>query len=338
MSKTVIASLARMADFDARPYDIATIAQPAWENGDYVLTEVTGERTGLYRIEDTVGDMIQVEAGDRVIGALGHRAATLEGVGSWKAVRNGSMHGLTSAGLIGAFTSLSTFLPEPLELRYAGHIVRAGKRVCMRDYALQCKRSSFAIPTVLLVGTSMSAGKTVTGKQIVQDLSTHGQRVIGAKLTGAGRYRDILSFRAAGAISIFDFVDAGLPSTIVDEDEFRRVIRPVLHHINELAPDYLVAEAGASPLEPYNGAAAIDELGDNVCCTVLCSSDPYAVVGVQQAFGLIPDIVSGPACTTSAGRDLVTKLTGVPAFNILDADSLTGFRTALGKKLGLTLH
>ena len=34
--------------------------------------------------------------------------------------------------------------------------------------------------------------------------------VIGTKLTGAGRYRDILAMRDAGADYIFDFVDAGL--------------------------------------------------------------------------------------------------------------------------------
>jgi hypothetical protein len=40
--------------------------------------------------------------------------------------------------------------------------------------------------------------------------------------------------------------------------------------------DVLVAEVGASPLEPYNGATAIREIGANVCFTVLSASDPYA--------------------------------------------------------------
>jgi len=59
------------------------------------------------------------------------------------------------------------------------------------------------------------------------------------------------------------------------------------------------------------------------------------VLGVQQAFGLVPDLVSGPATTTSAGRELVTALTGVPAYNILDPESLDGFRKALADKLEL---
>ena len=50
--------------------------------------------------------------------------------------------------------------------------------------------------------------------------------------------------------------------------------------------DVVVAEAGASPLELYNGATAIEELDTNVRCTVLSASDPYAVAGVTTAFGL----------------------------------------------------
>lgn len=337
MSKTVLASLARIADFEVQPYTLERIEQSRWETGDYVQAEVTGETTGLYHVEDTSGKMVTVEAGDLVVGALGDRAATLEGVGSWRAVRDGNMHNLTSAGLIGAFTSLSTLLPGPLCLQYVGHAMRGERKIRMRDFALRSNHGQFDVPTVLLVGTSMSAGKTVTGRAVIEALTNRGYSVVGAKLTGAGRYRDILSFGKAGATEILDFVDVGLPSTMVPEDEFRSAIRPLLHRVEECQPDFLIAEAGASPLEPYNGAAAIDELGNNIKCTILCASDPYAVVGVQQAFGIAPDIVSGPATTTSAGRDLVRKLTGLRAYNILDPDSLPGFRRILSNKLGLDL-
>jgi hypothetical protein len=180
-----------------------------------------------------------------------------------------------------------------------------------------------------MVGTSMSAGKTMTGKFACQILSDLGYRVIGTKLTGAGRYRDILSFRDHGAAEIYDFVDAGLPSTVVPEGEFRTAIRPLLSHIASRDADFMVVEAGASPLEPYNGAAAIDELGANVCCRILCATDPYAVVGVQQAYGLRPDLVAGPATNTTAALDLVEKLTGLPGINIIDPDELPVFRDFL---------
>jgi len=182
---------------------------------------------------------------------------------------------------------------------------------------------------VLLYGTSMSAGKTTAGRVIVHELANAGLDVIGVKLTGAGRYRDVLSFRDAGAAAVFDFVDAGLPSTVVPEDVFLTAIRPLLGRIARRRPDVVVVEAGASPLEPYNGAAAIAELGEHIRCAVLCASDPYAVTGVEHAFGLRPDVVMGPATSTSAAISLVHRLSGVPALNVLDPASLPALRGVL---------
>lgn len=329
MNKRVLGSLARIADFDANPFETAVIPRGDWETGDFVQGQVVGEPTRLYQVESTTGEMIAVEPGDEVIGAFGHRAATLEGVGSWMEIDDGEMHALTSAGLFGRFTSLSKLLPGPLQLKYTGHLMRSGRRIRMRDFAIAAPQRELDLPAILMVGTSMSAGKTMTGKFACQILSDLGYRVIGTKLTGAGRYRDILRFRDHGAAEVYDFVDAGLPSTVVPEGEFRAAIRPLLSHIASRDADFMVVEAGASPLEPYNGAAAIDELGANVRCRILCATDPYAVVGVQKAYGLRPDLVAGPATNTTAALDLVEKLTGLPGINIIDPEQLPVFRDFL---------
>lgn len=329
MNTIILGSLARIADFDREPFEFRALDPTHWSSGDFVIGEITGVRSELYRVECTSGEMIPVEAGDRVIGAFGHRAATLEGVGSYQDIDNGRMHALTSAGLFGLFTSFSKLLPKPTTLQYIGHILRNGRKVCMQDFAIRAEPRRFDVPTILLVGTSMSAGKTITGKFACEILSKLGYQVIGSKLTGAGRYRDIRSFRRHGAYEVYDFVDAGLPSTVVPEDEFRRAIRPLLSYIAGRGADFLIVEAGASPLEPYNGAAAIDELGNSVRCLILCASDPYAVVGVQRAYGLQPDLVAGPATNTSAAMDLVHKLTGLPGINIIDPGRIPEFRQFL---------
>lgn len=337
MSKTFLASLTRISDLDRNPYDFRPLDRSQWDSGDYVLTEVTGERSDLYIIESRKGEMLPVKAGDRVIGALGHRAATLEGVGSFVDVLRGEMHALTGAGLIGRFTSYSILLPDPLALRYRGHIVRDGAKITMKQFAMDLDDGKFDVPTILIIGTSMSAGKTVTGRRVCEILSKAGLDIVGAKLTGAGRYRDVVSFRRAGAQKIFDFVDVGLPSTVVPEEEFREAIRPLLSHIGSLAPDFLVAETGASPLEPYNVGPAMEELGDNVVCILLAASDPYAVVGVEKAFGVKPDLVTGPAANTSAAVALVRKLANLPAINVIDRDTMPEFAAFLEARLGRPL-
>ncbi len=335
MSSRLFGSLTRISDLAERPFELQALPMDRWATGDYVEAEVMPPESRLYRVENRDGVMQPIVRGDRVVGALGHRAATLEGVGSWTAAEDGKLHALTSAGFFGRMTSFSPLLPNPVRLRYVGHALRNGEKCVMRDYAIASDVLQFDVPTILLIGTSMSAGKTLTGRLACEVLSDAGCNVTGAKVTGAGRYRDILAFRRSGAREIYDFVDAGLPSTIVPESEYRDAVRPLLRHIAGESPDYLVCEAGASPMEPYNGKAAIDELGDNVVCRILCATDPYAVVGVMQAFGFEPDLVTGPATNTSAAVDLVRELTGIRGINIIDPDARSAFREFLFAKLGL---
>ncbi|MGB5471842.1 MAG: DUF1611 domain-containing protein [Woeseiaceae bacterium] len=336
MSTRIYGSLARIADFSNSNFDVQGRPRSEWATGDYVEGEVVGTPTEFYRIEDRTGLMIKVEPGDWVVGALGDRAATLEGAGGWANITtDGYMHALTSAGLMGYYTSFSTLFADPLLLKYRGHLCRNGRKVSMSDFAMRANKHEFSVPTVLVFGTSMSAGKTTTGRRVCKELDRAGLQIIGTKLTGAGRYRDILSYLKTGASEIYDFVDGGLPSTVVPEQQFREAIRPILNHVHDQKPDFLLVEAGASPLEPYNGAALIDELGDNIVCTILSASDPYAVVGVQKAFGLRPDLVTGPATTTSAAVDLVRKLSGLPAINVIDPAAKQAFRRFIFGKLGL---
>jgi hypothetical protein len=336
MTQTILASLARIADFDRNPYDIRALDKSEWAAGDYVLAEVSGERSILYSVETCNGDMVPVQPRDQVIGVFGHREGTLEGVGSYLDVNDGELHALTSAGLLGAFTSFSILLPRPMSLKYRGHLIRDGGKITMSQFAIQSNSLAYEVPTILIIGTSMSAGKTVTGQRACEILSAAGLAVVGTKLTGAGRYRDIASFKKAGAASIYDFVDAGLPSSLAPEAEFRAAIRPLLGHISAAHPDVVVVEAGASPLEPYNVGSAMDELGDNICCVILAASDPFAVVGVMQAFGIQPDLVTGLATSTSAAIRLVKKLTGVPALNVINRETMPAFREFLGQKLSIT--
>ena len=328
------ASLTRISDLADRPFKVRKLEHNIWATGDYVAAKVIGAPNPLYRVELNNGRMVEVMEGDHIVGAFGTRAATLEATGDWKEIgSNLQMSALTSAGLLGKLTSRSPTLPPPMSVVYHGHVTRDGKKLRMCDFVNNVHKRRLTVPVVLVVGTSMSAGKTVTGRVIVHELKRAGLNVVGAKLTGAGRYRDILSFKDAGADHIIDFVDAGLPSTVVSEAEFRVALHNMLSRISSWGADVLVVEAGASPLEPYNGAAAIEELNEQLRLTILCTPDPYAVVGVQSAFDLKPDFVSGPATNTNAGRELVEKLTGVPTLNAMDRSTLPELQEALKRAL-----
>lgn len=327
-------SLTRISDLPERPFSVEPVSRRLWETGDYVVGEVLSSgRTS--QVELANGRMTEVVEGDLLVGAFGVRYATLEAVGGWQNIgMDRRMEALTGAGLLGISTSRSSLLPAMISLSYKGHAVTGGEKLTMRRYVPPAPERALTLPVVLLTGTSMSAGKTTSARVIVRLLREAGLAVVGAKLTGAGRYRDVLAMQDAGADHIFDFVDAGLPSTVVPEASYRKALRGLLSRISAAGGDVLVAEVGASPLEPYNGAAAIEELGDRVRCTVLSASDPYAVNGVTTAFGGRPDLVTGLATSTRAGIELVEKLSGIEALNVLDLDSLPRLRRVLSYALG----
>ncbi len=317
MMNPFFSSVTRISDLEARPFSCRALPRETWADGDYVLCEVEGRPGPLYQVELPSGRMCSVFDGDEIIGAFGKRAATLEGVGDWQSIGNdAALHALTSAGLFGKATSVSTLLPPLMQLTYKGHVVRQDK-VTMSQFCTRRNPAPMTIPVVLLIGTSMSSGKTMSGRAIIHELKRRGLQVAAAKLTGAARYRDVLSLGDAGADCIFDFVDAGLPSTVCDPDGFKSALEQLLAQISESDADILVAEAGASPLEPYNGSIAMEVLSDNIRMLVLCASDPYAVLGVQHAFGREPDLVCGPAANTDAGIALVKKLCGLRALNLM---------------------
>lgn len=323
-------SLTRISDLPSQPFAVVPLPRPQWETGDYAVGEVIAPVPSSAVVELTDGRLAGLLEGDEMVGALGVRRATLEAVGDWQSIgEDGRLENLTAAGLFGRVTSQSSLIPPLPSLIYRGHVLRGGGKVRMKDFVAPLPERPYDCPTILIVGTSMSAGKTTAARIIIHQLKQLGLKTVGTKLTGAGRYRDILAMGDAGADGIFDFVDMGLPSSVVPPEEFRLGLRQLLVRIAREGPDVVVAEAGASPLEPYNGAVVLAEMQEKISCTVLCASDPYAVVGVSQGFGIRPDLVSGIAANTTAGIALVEKLTGIKTLAVSDRSSWPELRAIL---------
>lgn len=333
-ARYVFGSLTRISDLATVPFTVKPLPREHWATGDYVVGEVLSAQRRSDVIELPCGRLAHLMRGDWVVGAFGVRCATLEAVGDWHSIpEDGRMDDMTNAGFFGHVTSQSILIPPQPALIYRGHVLRNGQKIRMQDFISSVAPKSYTCPTVMIIGTSMSAGKTTAARAIIHLLKTQGLRVIGTKLTGAGRYRDILSMYDAGADAIFDFVDVGLPSSVTDPEIFRRSLRQLLSQITACQPDVVVAEAGASPFEPYNGSVVLEEIAEQIQFTVLCASDPYAVVGVSQSFGLKPNVISGITANTSAGIELVEKLTGVPTLNLNLENSVENLQALLAEHL-----
>lgn len=328
MKANIHTAVTRIADLEGRTYEIEPRPRNRWGRGDYVLATVTRRPDVDVRVENPHGRRVETMEGETIVGALGTRRATRGVVGSWRDVDDsGAMHVMTGGGVLGRVTSASPFAPSPIDIEYEGHVVIDGDIARMDDYGLSATSPALDTPVVLVLGTSMSSGKTMSGRVVTRVLVEEGYDVAACKLTGAGTYDDIQSLGVAGADPACDFVDGGLPTTIVPEDRFRRAAGGVLERMQDA--DVVVAEVGASPLEPYNGAAAVDLVEDQVAFTLLCATDPYAVVGIEEAFGWSPDLVTGITTNTTAGIELVEQLADCPALNLLKEETKSHMRDLL---------
>ena len=323
MTQTLFGSVTRIAALGTAPLALERIGPGDWSFGDYVVARVTKvplRFAGGFELANDRG--MTPMRGDLLVGALARRFATLEATGSFEAVADdGVMHLLTDAGCFGTLTSRSKFSPELIEVEYEGHVLHEGRRTSMREWAGTDSGEPFELPVVLIVGTSMSAGKTHAGRLAVRALKELGHTVVAAKLTGAGRRRDVLAFGDAGADHIYDFMDAGLPTTVCPPEDYREAIGALLSRMSPPGATVAVIEAGASPLEPYNGATLTTLLGDRVVYTILCATDPYAVEGIRVAWGRDFDLVAGPTANTAAGIQLVRRLTSLHALDLTDEDA-----------------
>ncbi|MDT8342325.1 MAG: hypothetical protein RQ751_12500 [Longimicrobiales bacterium] len=328
------ASLTRIADLPAWPLRHRILPRDEWEAGDYVVGRVLPFEGVVEAVELASGREVAPLPGDLVVGAFARRAATLEAVGSFREIEDdGLMHSMTEGGCFGRVTSRSMFARPLFPLEYRGHVILDGGKVRMRDRVPAPPDTEYALPTVLMVGTSMSAGKTHAARVAVRELVGRGLRVVAAKVTGAGRYHDVLSLGDAGAHAVFDFVDAGLPTTVCPEARFREAMDGLLRRMAATGADVAVIEAGASPLEPYNGRTAVELLEPHLRFTTLCASDPYAVVGIRDAWGVEPSLVAGPTTNTSAAVELVRALSGLEALNLMRRETHARFGELLAEAL-----
>jgi hypothetical protein len=344
----VYGSLTRISNLETRPFSVQPLEKNDWETGDYVVGKFIPSNNPIHEeVETTTGRLLRLLPGDMLVGALGVRKATKENVGDWHLIgKDGKMQDICGSGMFGAETDFSKTWGPSANFVYQGHVLRGGTKVCMKDFVPNTtKPTEYSSPTILIIGTSMSCGKTTAARVIIHQLKSIGiRKVVGTKLTGAGFLHDNLSMKDAGADVVYDFVDAGLPSTILPEHQYQQCLQKLLSFISLERPDVVVAEAGASPCEAYNGDVVLkskllkEGKATRPNLTILCASDPYAAVGaiklLEQNAGIHPDLVTGLVTSTSAGLELVRGMCDVPALSFTSEEGINTLTRLLAELFG----
>jgi hypothetical protein len=356
----IYGSLTRISDLEVYPFEVEKIMnKKRWGTGDYVVGKyLCPEHRHIYAGPVATGDFCELPTGrhryylpgDLVVGAFGRRNATLEICGDWRDIQHPNPDGgptimddLSGSCMFGKLTSKSPHFPRQGKFEYVGHIFRKGKKVCMTDFVPSVSKSlahAPHVPTILVVGTAMSSGKSSTARVAIRCMKEMGSRkVVAVKLTGAGFYKDILGFSDAGADAVLDFVDVGLPSSVIPKEEYRKKLHKLFGMIQDHQPDILVVEAGASPCEKYNGNVVLEAFSHHPSLfLILCASDAYSVLGAKQylaSFGLVPNMVAGIIANTNAGQELVGRMAGFSASSLNTDESIEDFAGMICKELGV---
>jgi hypothetical protein len=156
-----------------------------------LLAEVTqlGQHDGV-QLES--GRRAQLYLGDRIVACLGNRYAPDQFEGIAKIENGQDCELLAGGGVAGVVRHRHGRMRAATGLRVLGVLGDAdGAPVNIARYALPlpeprpCDRP--AIPVMLVVGSSMNAGKTTACASLIHGLARNGWRVGAVKITGTGR-------------------------------------------------------------------------------------------------------------------------------------------------------
>jgi hypothetical protein len=294
--------------------------------GDFVFAEVAhlGEHEFL---EDVHGRRVRLYPGDIVIGAYGNRYATdfYEG---YVPQSGDEVHLLTSGGLIGTVASTHTSKGTPTQLEVIGPMVRAdpktgnalaGPALSTDDFAVEpAPEAKPEMGTIVVVGSSMNAGKTTTTSAIVRGLHKAGLRVGAGKVTGSGSGKDHWAYLDAGAATVSDFLDFGMPSTFgYPVERLVSTMYAIRDRLVADGADAVVLEIADGVLQDETRALAtqLPSFADEV---ILAVGDALgAVAGIEELakLGVTVRAVSGLVTASPLATREAAAATGLPVYN-----------------------
>lgn len=244
------------------------------------------------------------------------------------------------SGLVGRVRGAHTRMAAPTTIRVLGRVYGVdGRPLNTLDHPLAVPASTTKTHprarVILVVGTSMNAGKTTAASAIAGVLTSMGHRARASKITGTASLREIHGPADAGAKPVSDFTHLGYPSThglgeaeligIFNRLDLKYGNNPSNYWICELADGVLQAETAVLLGHP--------ELRSRTHRVVLCATDTLAAVGGVRALAdhqLDTHLITGLATSSPLGAAEVAAATGRPTIDTTHPDRSILARVLLG--------
>lgn len=298
--------------------------------GSVIAVRVLNSKTRYDQLELPSGRFSQIQPGDVVAGALGHRKALFGYSGHLPETlaAGDQVNLLNLGGVLGVCDSANPDLGAPFICEVLGqvlHFPHLGERVGVAAHIEQGAiplRDRFqpgSVPIVAVVGSCMNSGKTAAACALVQSFSRRGLRVAAGKATGVSLRRDLYAMEDAGARHTLIFTDFGVVTT--SAAQAAALARSILTELAATKPDVIVLELGDGLLGLYGVDAILQDavVASSLNAIVLAANDPVAAWGgvqlLRERHGLEATAVTGPATDNAAGTRLIREHTGLEAWN-----------------------
>jgi hypothetical protein len=297
--------------------------------GDVVYGKVT--RLGFHsNLENKSGRLHVLNDGSKSIFVYGNRYAPDHYEGRVPDRPSVEVDLLSRSGIVGIVKSKNSALKDPTRIRILGYAVDAeGHVLNTRDYPLivpseRPRKATSRAKMVLVVGSSMNSGKSMTASACCWALSTIGYNVRASKVTGTASLKDILHMNDAGASVYNDFTHFGYPSTyLLEEAELLRIFRDIDLKFANNPKNFWVVELADGVLQRETAMLlASPEVQSRIHRLVFCAGDALGCIGglkvLQERFGLVPDAISGIVASSPLARMELNDYTSVPTFDNLE--------------------
>lgn len=281
--------------------------------GDLIVASVAG--LGEHEcIENIHGRRAHLYPSDLIVGAYGNRYATDFYEGYLPAGTDA--HLLTSGGLIGSVASAHVRRGTPTALEVIGALTdHAGAALSVEDFAIPASATTAArLGTVVVVGSSMNAGKTTAVASVVRGWVREGLAAGAGKVTGSGSGKDRWMYVDAGATAVADFLDFGMPSTFgYPSERLQGTMFAIRGTLAEAGADAVVLELadGLLQAETLKLAACLPGFADGVVLAVADALDAVAGAEILADLGVPVRAVSGLVTASPLATREVAAATGL---------------------------
>ncbi len=216
--------------------------------GDVCLFEVVALGSSYNNMENPAGRSEKLYAGDCFVAPLGNRESghyicghiPSEGLA---VTRETEMNVLSNGGIVGLLDRAPDYLGPTARVRLLGRLADADGPLNTIERARTLSTPTFHSPLVLVCASGTNTGKTTFMGALVHELSRQLPHVAGAKIAGTGCLEDLAEYRDAGAKTVLDFPDNGLPSTYMEWEIVGPRLWSLLDRVSADA-DLTVLEAG----------------------------------------------------------------------------------------------